>query len=301
MIGALHNNKCPMLIKNALIVDDSKSARLVLQRLLARIHVSVDTAESAEEALAFLEHRQPDIIFMDHMMPGMDGLEATQMIRANPKTSRIPTIMYTSKDGEDYFRIALQKGANGVLCKPADQEAVMAVIRSLDKPAANDASKEPAPVESLNIPLIEIDRLVQKHLRTALTEAKSEISAGIDLTASQLQQHQKHQLEIIRRQLQQQVNEVQNDLNTELDSERLFNRTRNSNQKLAAAVADRITKRSADELASKLQIQKMAFDSALEDHKRETDKHVRSVALRAAIAGASIGIFAAVIAASIIR
>ncbi|WP_370013095.1 response regulator [Thalassolituus sp.] len=290
-----------MLIKNALIVDDSKSARLVLQRLLARIHVSVDTVESAEEALAFLEHRQPDIIFMDHMMPGMDGLEAKQMIRANPKTSRIPTIMYTSKDGEDYFRIALQKGANGVLCKPADQEAVMAVIRSLDKPAANDASKEPAPVESLNIPLIEIDRLVQKHLRTALTEAKSEISAGIDLTASQLQQHQKHQLEIIRRQLQQQVNEVQNDLNTELDSERLFNRTRNSNQKLAAAVADRITKRSADELASKLQIQKMAFDSALEDHKRETDKHVRSVALRAAIAGASIGIFAAVIAASIIR
>ena len=87
-----------MLIKNALIVDDSKSARLVLQRLLARIHVSVDTVESAEEALAFLEHRQPDIIFMDHMMPGMDGLEATQMIRANPKTSRIPTIMYTSKD-----------------------------------------------------------------------------------------------------------------------------------------------------------------------------------------------------------
>jgi CheY-like chemotaxis protein len=51
-----------MLMKHALIVDDSKSARLVLQRLLSRIQVSVDTVESAEAAIAFLEHRQPDVI-----------------------------------------------------------------------------------------------------------------------------------------------------------------------------------------------------------------------------------------------
>jgi len=231
----------------------------------------------------------------------MDGLEATQMIRANPKTSGIPTIMYTSKDGEDYFRIALQKGASGVLCKPADQEAVMAVIRSLDKPAANDATKYVEPASSSAIPLIEVDRLVQKHLRTALTEAKGEIAAGIDTTASQLQQHQKHQLEVIRRQLQQQVGEVQNDLNVELDAEKLFNRTRSANQKLAVAVADKMIRRANDEIASKLQIQKMAFDSALEDQRIRSEQMIRSTALRAAVAGASIGILAAVIAASLIR
>ncbi len=297
----LHNNNIAMLIKSALIVDDSKSARLVLQRLLARIQVNVDTVESAEAALAFLEHRQPDIIFMDHMMPGMDGLEATQMIRANPKTSAIPTIMYTSKDGEDYFRIALQKGANGVLCKPADQEAVMAVIRSLDKPAANDANKDVTTLPTASIPLVEIDRLVQKHLRSALTEAKGEITAGIDTTASQLQQHQRHQLEVMRRQLQQQVGEVQKELDAEFESERLFNRTKTANQKLAAAVADRMVKRATDEVTSKLQVQKMAFDSALEDHRRSTVRMVRSTALRAAIAGASIGVLASVLASSVIR
>lgn len=278
-----------MLIQNALIVDDSKSARIVLQRLLTRLQVNVDMVESAEDALIFLEHQQPDVIFMDHMMPGMDGLQATQLIRENPKTSRIPTIMYTSKDGEDYSQIAAKNGASGVLCKPANQEAVNAVIRSLDKPAANDAKEGRSAADSKNIPLIEIDHLVQKHLRTALTEAKSEIVAGIDLTTSQLQQHQKHQLEVIRRELQRQVTEVQNNLNTELDSERLFKRTRALNQKLATLVSDRITARSRDELSSKLQTQKADFNALLEEHKKETDKRIRGMAIRALIASAAVG------------
>lgn len=282
-----------MMIKNALIVDDSKSARLVLQRLLSRMEMRVDAVDSAEAALAFLEHQQPDVIFMDHMMPGMDGLEATRLIRANPKTSAIPTFMYTSKDGEDYFRVALQKGATGVLCKPADQEAVMAVIRSLDAPAANDAS-EPEPTSS-NIPLIEVDRLVQKHLKVALTEARGEITAGIDTTASQLQQHQKHQLEVIRRQLQQQVDELRRDIMAELDPQTLFRRTQSPNQRLAAAVADKVMRKSADEHSTNMHIQKVAIESHINDQKLETEILIRTTAIRAAFAGASVGVLAALL------
>ena len=102
--GMLGESKMP--IKNALVVDDSKSARMMLQRLLSKMNVKADVVESAEAALVFLDNAQPDVIFMDHMMPGMDGLEATQLIKANPKTATIPTIMYTSKEGEDYFNIA---------------------------------------------------------------------------------------------------------------------------------------------------------------------------------------------------
>jgi len=75
-----------MTIKNALIVDDSKSARIMLQRLLAKMNVVALAVESAEEALSYLEKQHPDVIFMDHMMPGMDGLEATQTIKNNPSS-----------------------------------------------------------------------------------------------------------------------------------------------------------------------------------------------------------------------
>ena len=104
-----------MTIKNALVVDDSKSARMMLQRLLGKINVQADAVDSAEAALSFLESRQPDVIFMDHMMPGMDGLEATQLIKSNPRTATIPTIMYTSKEGQEYQEMALSHGAHGVL------------------------------------------------------------------------------------------------------------------------------------------------------------------------------------------
>ena len=95
-----------MAIKNALIVDDSKSARIMLQRLLKKMNVGSLAVESAEEAIRYLEEKQPDVIFMDHMMPGMDGLEATQTIKNNPKTQSIPTIMYTSKEGDGYNILA---------------------------------------------------------------------------------------------------------------------------------------------------------------------------------------------------
>jgi CheY-like chemotaxis protein len=127
-----------MAIRNALIVDDSKSARIMLQRLLEKMNVIALGVENAEEALSYLEKQQPDVIFMDHMMPGMDGLEATQTIKSNPKTQGIPTIMYTSKEGDGYNSLARSHGAHGVLPKPANQQAVMAVIDSLEASAAND-------------------------------------------------------------------------------------------------------------------------------------------------------------------
>ncbi len=282
-----------MVIKNALIVDDSRSARLVLQRLLTRLHMNVEAVESAEAAFEFLEHQQPDIIFMDHMMPGMDGLEATQVIRSNPKTSAIPTIMYTSKEGEDYFRIARQSGADGVLPKPANQEAIMAVIQSLDKPAANDeAQAKPA----TDIPLIEIDRIIQKHLKLAITEAKSEVTAGLDLTTSQLQQHQKHQLEVIQRQLQKQVEALRSEFGKELEPQQMFRKTQAHNQRLAVAVAEKVCRKTADDLTTNNNIQRVALESLITDQKLELQILIRSTAIRAAFAGASIGVLASILA-----
>jgi CheY-like chemotaxis protein len=67
--------------KTALVVDDSKLARYVLKEMLIDLSIKVETAESAEEALGSLSAFRPDVIFMDHMMPGMDGFQAVQAIK----------------------------------------------------------------------------------------------------------------------------------------------------------------------------------------------------------------------------
>src|SRR5882672_9475536 len=117
-----------MSAKRALIVDDSKSARIVLSRMLQKYSIDVDTAESAETAISYLAHHRPDVIFMDHLMPGMDGFQAVQAIKNNPLTATIPIMMYTSQEGELYVGQARALGAMGVLPKqvrPVDVSKVL--------------------------------------------------------------------------------------------------------------------------------------------------------------------------------
>ncbi len=118
-------------MKRALIVDDSRLARHVLGRLLTQYGVAADTAESAEEALEYLKGCRPDVIFLDHQMSGMDGLEALEEIKKNPATATIPVMMYTSKEGEVYLGQARALGAMGVLPKSVAPVEVTKVLRSL--------------------------------------------------------------------------------------------------------------------------------------------------------------------------
>ena len=117
-----------MAQKRAFIVDDSKSARVILSRMLEKYDIEVDMAESAEQAIEYLKHNRPDAIFMDHLMPGMDGLQAVQAIKSNPQTAMIPIMMYTSQEGELYVGQARALGAMGVLPKqvrPVDVSKVL--------------------------------------------------------------------------------------------------------------------------------------------------------------------------------
>jgi CheY-like chemotaxis protein len=141
-----------MAHKSALVVDDSKSARVILSRMLEKYDIEVDMAESAEQAIEYLKNNRPDAIFMDHLMPGMDGLQAVQAIKGNPKTAMIPIMMYTSQEGELYVGQARALGAMGVLPKqvrPVDVSKVLYELHLL--PDRRDLA-EPAllPVELEN-------------------------------------------------------------------------------------------------------------------------------------------------------
>lgn len=129
-----------MTTKRALIVDDSKSARVVLSRLLERHELKVDTTESAESALIYLQENKPDVIFMDHVMSGMDGLQAVQAIKRDPRTAEIPIMMYTSQDGEVYAGEARASGAAGVVPKlmaPTDIAKMLYALELLPAPAGS--------------------------------------------------------------------------------------------------------------------------------------------------------------------
>lgn len=113
----------------ALVVDDSKLARFVLKQMLQDHGVDADAVASAEEALGYLCKSVPDVIFMDHTMPGMDGLKAVEAIKNDQVTSHIPIYMYTSKEGSVYTQQAKAVGAEGVLPKQLKPEELLGVLK----------------------------------------------------------------------------------------------------------------------------------------------------------------------------
>jgi DNA-binding response OmpR family regulator len=131
--------------RKILLVDDSKSARYALRLLLQKHNFDVDTAESAESALEKVKGDLPDAIFMDHLMPGMNGFEALDVLKSEDRTSHIPVVMCTSNDDEPYQIQARERGALGILPKPATPDKLGAILRAIDKAVEESRASGAAP------------------------------------------------------------------------------------------------------------------------------------------------------------
>lgn len=290
-----------MTIRNALIVDDSKSARIMLQRLLEKMDVIALGVESAEEALSYLENQQPDIIFMDHMMPGMDGLECTQTIKSNPKTQGIPTIMYTSKEGDGYNSLARSHGANGVLPKPANQQAIMAVINSLESTAANDVTDTHANISDTHqISIDAIEKMIQLRLNTSVLSAKAEIAAGLDGVSHQLLQTQQERLTIAERSLKQHIKPLQTQLFELADDNSLFKRIQPQLQKQIMVIADKVSRKKVDILAKENASKIQQLEEQQNNLLVEIANQSQTAMLKGLIGGALLGAVIAITAGFII-
>jgi CheY-like chemotaxis protein len=114
-----------------LLVDDSKSARYALRLQLQRHGVEVDTADSAESAFERLKGELPDAILMDHMMPGLNGLEALDVIREDPRTAHLPVVMCTSHEDADFAATAERRGVIGILPKSGAPDKLPAILAKL--------------------------------------------------------------------------------------------------------------------------------------------------------------------------
>jgi CheY-like chemotaxis protein len=179
--------------KRALIVDDSKSARLFLARVLENYDIDVDSAETAEAAIDYLGNNRPDVIFMDHQMPGMDGLQAVQAIKNDPRTATIPIMMYTSQEGELYLGQARALGAVGVLpkqIKPADVSKVLYQLHLVpDRRSGEQSTFTPlnAQVEGLSgMTGVIAKPLTETALREHFAELRRALVAGLDTQADRI-------------------------------------------------------------------------------------------------------------------
>ncbi len=181
--------------KRALIVDDSRSARLFLSRILEKYEIDVEMAESAEAAIEYLGSHRPDVIFMDHMMPGMDGFQAVQAIKNNPRTATIPIMMYTSQEGELYLGQARALGAVGVLPKQIKPTDVSKVLYQLHL-VADRRSTEQTTFRPVNLSVEESTEeeraasaakpLTEAALREQFAELRRVLVASIDTQSERI-------------------------------------------------------------------------------------------------------------------
>ena len=95
-----------------LIVDDQIEACRPLQMLLRHLGHHGECVSSGEDALAYLRNRLPDLMILDVMMPGMDGIEVLRRVRADPQTSAVPVVMFSAVSDPGFMAHAREKGAN---------------------------------------------------------------------------------------------------------------------------------------------------------------------------------------------
>ena len=116
-----------------LVVDDSEINLLVATELLSSIGVNADTAESGEKALEKLEGNSYDAVFMDYIMPTLDGVETTRRIREKKDRSysSLPIYALTGDTSDEVKKEFLEAGIDGILPKPLDLKKMEKVLRQL--------------------------------------------------------------------------------------------------------------------------------------------------------------------------
>lgn len=113
-----------------MVIDDSKTIRRSAETLLKKAGCEVLTAENGFEALPIISNQRPDILFIDIMMPRLDGYQTCSLVKSNPKFSDIPIVMLSSKDGLFDRAKGRVVGAEEYLTKPFTREDLLGAIRT---------------------------------------------------------------------------------------------------------------------------------------------------------------------------
>ncbi|KGM07625.1 twitching motility protein PilG [Methylophaga thiooxydans] len=113
-----------------MVIDDSNTIRRTAETLLKKAGCDVLTADNGFEALPIISANHPDILFIDIMMPRLDGYQTCALVKNNPKFRDIPIVMLSSKDGLFDRAKGRVVGAEQYLTKPFTKEDLLGALRT---------------------------------------------------------------------------------------------------------------------------------------------------------------------------
>ncbi len=142
-----------MTQRSILIIEDEADIRNLLQYNLEKDGFRTVPVASGEDGLQLVRNESPDIILLDLMLPGIDGLEMCRILKADRKTSNIPIVMLTAKGEESDIVAGLELGADDYITKPFSPKVVIARIRAVMR---RRSSRPATGIEPIKIHGIEI-------------------------------------------------------------------------------------------------------------------------------------------------
>ncbi len=120
-----------MAKESILVIEDEDDIQELLKFNLSKEGYRVSTALTGEDGLKGAKDAQPDLILLDLMLPGVDGLEVCKMLKHDSKTQHIPIVMLTAKGEESDVVSGLELGADDYITKPFSPKILIARIRSI--------------------------------------------------------------------------------------------------------------------------------------------------------------------------
>jgi two-component system alkaline phosphatase synthesis response regulator PhoP len=141
-----------------LIVDDESDILEIVSYNLESAGYEVYTASNGIEGIALAKEQQPQLIILDVMMPGMDGIETCEKLRSLPQLDQTIIAFFTAR-GEDYSQMAgFEAGADDYITKPIKPKILVSKVKSLLRRFNTSEQKEESSVESIQLSNLEIDR-----------------------------------------------------------------------------------------------------------------------------------------------
>ncbi len=163
-----------MARERILVVDDEQDILELIRYNLSREGYQLDTVLSGEEALKIARDRHPDLIILDLMLPGIDGLDVCRLLKGETRTAGIPIIMLTAKGEDSDVVTGLELGAEDYMTKPFSPKVLIARVRNILRRKTRTAEEK------------EVKMVVIEDMK--IDPSKHKVTVGkedIDLTATE--------------------------------------------------------------------------------------------------------------------
>lgn len=168
------------MTEKILIIDDDTDTLELVSLVLQKQGYRIVTASNGKQGLREMRQESPDLILLDVMMPDMDGYEVARRLREDPRTAKVPVLMFTAKSQLHDKEVGFQSGADDYLTKPTHPEELKAHIKELlartekSEPEQATPPAEPAKASQQNTPVY-----VNSEAKTPLSKAQRKKTVGV--------------------------------------------------------------------------------------------------------------------------